>query len=86
MGDFGDQPGLRVLPDHFALLEDDRRSWRVAHPLPEVLLLVVCEMIGACDDFDGIVECGADDCHNRSNGAEHDAHLLRPIYRSNRMP
>ncbi|MDB5550299.1 MAG: putative ISAs1 family transposase, partial [Rhizobium sp.] len=29
---------------------------RVAHPLPEVLLLVVCGTIGACDDFDEIVE------------------------------
>jgi hypothetical protein len=44
------------LRDHFALLEDDRESWRVAHPLPEVPLLLVCGTIGACDDFDGIVE------------------------------
>jgi hypothetical protein len=46
--------------DHFALLEDDRESWSVAHPLPEVLLLVVCGTIGACDDFDEIVEWGED--------------------------
>ncbi len=58
--EFGDRPRLRVLLDHFALLEDDRESWRVAHPLPEVLLLVVCGTIGACDDFDGIVEWGED--------------------------
>jgi hypothetical protein len=44
------------LLDHFALLEDDRESWRVAHPLPDVPLLLVCGTIGACDDFDGIVE------------------------------
>ena len=43
--DLGDRPRLRVLLDHFASLEDDRESWRVAHPLPEVLLLVVC---GTC--------------------------------------
>jgi hypothetical protein len=58
--DFGDRPRLRVLLDHFALLEDDRESWRVAHPLPEVLLPVVCGTIGACDDFDGIVAWGED--------------------------
>jgi predicted transposase YbfD/YdcC len=58
--DFGDRPRLRVLLDHFALLEDDRESWRVAHPLPEVLFLVVCGTIGACDDFDEIVEWGED--------------------------
>ena len=54
--DLGDRPRLRVLLDHFALLEDDREPWRVAHPLPEVLLLVVCGTIGAGDDFDEIVE------------------------------
>lgn len=58
--DLGDRPRLRVLLDHFALLDDDRESWRVAHPLPEVLLLVVCGTIGACDDFDEIVEWGED--------------------------
>lgn len=58
--DLGDRPRLRVLLDHFASLEDDRESWRVAHPLPEVLLLAVCGTIGACDDFDEIVEWGED--------------------------
>jgi predicted transposase YbfD/YdcC len=58
--DLGERPRLRVLLDHFALFEDDRESWRVAHPLPEVLLLVVCGTIGSCDDFDEIVEWGED--------------------------
>lgn len=58
--DLGDRPRLRVLLDHFALLDDDRESWRVAHPLPEVLLLLVCGTIGAGDDFDEIVEWGED--------------------------
>jgi predicted transposase YbfD/YdcC len=58
--DLGDRPRLRVLLDHLALVEDERESWRVAHPLPEVLLLVVCGTIGACDDFDEIVEWGED--------------------------
>jgi hypothetical protein len=53
-----DRPRLRVLLDHFGLVEDARASWQVAHPLPEVLLLVVCGTIGACDDFDEIVEWG----------------------------
>jgi predicted transposase YbfD/YdcC len=56
----GDRPRLRVLLDHFAALADDRESWRVAHPLPEVLLLVVCGTIGSCDDFDEIVAWGKD--------------------------
>jgi predicted transposase YbfD/YdcC len=55
-----DRPQLRLLLDHFAAIEDDRESWRVAHPLPEVLLLAVCGTIGGCDDFDEIVEWGED--------------------------
>ena len=31
---------VRALLDHFAVIEDPREPWRVAHPLPEVLLLV----------------------------------------------
>lgn len=55
-----ERPRLRVLLDHFALMDDDREAWRVAHPLPEVLFLVVCGTIAACDDFDEIVEWGED--------------------------
>ncbi|APO77173.1 ISAs1 family insertion sequence transposase domain-containing protein (plasmid) [Rhizobium etli 8C-3] len=51
-----DRLRLRVLLDHFGLVEDEREPLRVAHPLPEVLLLVVCGTIRACDDFDEIVE------------------------------
>ena len=53
-----DRPRLRVLLDHFAAIEDDRQPWRVAHPLPEVLLLVVCATIAACDDFEDIADWG----------------------------
>jgi hypothetical protein len=53
-----DRPRLRVLLDHFAAIEDDREPWRVAHPLPEVLLLVVCATIAACDDFEDIADWG----------------------------
>ena len=49
---------LRALLDHFAVIADDREQWRVAHPLPEVLLLVVCGTIADCDDFDFIAEWG----------------------------
>jgi predicted transposase YbfD/YdcC len=60
MLDVTDRPQLRLLLDHFAAVRDDRESWRVAHPLPEVLLLAVCGTIGGCDDFDEIVEWGED--------------------------
>jgi predicted transposase YbfD/YdcC len=53
-----DKPRLRALLDHFAVIEDPREPWRVAHPLPEVLLLVVCGTIADCDDYDGIAEWG----------------------------
>jgi predicted transposase YbfD/YdcC len=56
--DFSQKSRLRALLEHFALIEDDRESWRVAHPLPEVLLLVVCGTIADCDDFDFIAEWG----------------------------
>lgn len=49
---------LRALLDHFAIIEDPREPWRVAHPLPEVLLLVVCGTIADCDDYEGIAEWG----------------------------
>lgn len=53
-------PRLKLLLDHFARLEDDREPWRVAHPLPEVLLLVVCGTIAAGDDFEDIADWGED--------------------------
>jgi predicted transposase YbfD/YdcC len=56
--DFNDKPRLRALLDHFAVIEDPREPWRVAHPLPEVLLLVVCGTIADCDDYEGIAEWG----------------------------
>jgi len=55
----GEKPRLRLLLDHFGLIEDDRDKWRVAHPLPEVLLLVVCATIASGDDFEDIAEQAA---------------------------
>ena len=48
-----EKPRLKALLKHFAAIEDPREPWRVAHPLPEVLLLVVCGTICDCDDYDG---------------------------------
>lgn len=50
---------LALLLDHFSEIKDEREPWRVAYPLNEVLLLVVCATIAACDDFDDIVAWGA---------------------------
>ncbi len=52
------KPRLANLLDHFSVIEDPREPWRVAHPLPEVLLLVVCATIASCDDFDDIAAWG----------------------------
>lgn len=50
---------LKALLEHFAAIEDPREPWRVAHPLPEVLLLVVCGTICDCEDYDLIADWGA---------------------------
>lgn len=55
---FGEKSRLRALLDHFAVIEDPREPWRVAHPLPEVLLLAVCGTIADCDDYDHIAAWG----------------------------
>ena len=52
------KPRLKALLEHFGRIEDPREPWRVAHPLPEVLLLVVCGAICDCDDYDLIAEWG----------------------------
>jgi predicted transposase YbfD/YdcC len=49
---------LKALLDHFGEIEDPREPWRVAFPLPEVLLLVVCGTICDCEDYDLIAEWG----------------------------
>jgi predicted transposase YbfD/YdcC len=54
-----EKPRLKALLDHFSAIEDPRDRWRVAHPLDEVLLLVVCGTICDCDDYDGIADWGA---------------------------
>ena len=49
-------PRLRSLLQHFSAVTDPREPWRVAHPLPDVLLLAVCGTIAACVDYTDIVE------------------------------
>lgn len=58
VGAFGEKSRLRALLDHFSVIEDPREPWRVAHPLPEVLLLVVCGTIADGDDYDTIAAWG----------------------------
>lgn len=55
---FGAKSRLAALLDHFAVIEDPREPWKVAHPLPEILLLVVCGTIADCDDYDHIAAWG----------------------------
>jgi len=50
---------LAVLLDHFATVEDPRDVRRILHPLPEILLLVVCGTIADCDDYEDIAAWGA---------------------------
>jgi predicted transposase YbfD/YdcC len=55
---FGEKSRLRVLLDHFAVIEDGREPHRVAYPLAELLLLTVCGSIADCDDYEAISEWG----------------------------
>jgi predicted transposase YbfD/YdcC len=55
---FGARSRLGALLDHLGAIEDPREPWRVAHPLPEVLLLVVCGTIADNDDYEGIADWG----------------------------
>jgi predicted transposase YbfD/YdcC len=49
---------LAVLLKHFSQIDDEREPWRVVYPLAEVLLLMTCATIAACDDFEDIVAWG----------------------------
>lgn len=54
----GERSRLRVLLDHFSVIEDEREPHRVAFPLAELLLLAVCGTIADCDDYDDIADWG----------------------------
>jgi len=49
---------LKSLLEHLGTIEDPRDPWRVAHPLNEVLFLVVCATISDCEDYDIISDWG----------------------------
>ena len=49
---------LKALLEHFDRIDDPRQCWKVRHPLPEILLLVVCGTICDCDDYEGITAWG----------------------------
>jgi len=51
-------PRRKSLLEHFAAIEDNRQACKVMYPLQEVLLLVVCGTIAACDDYDDIALWG----------------------------
>jgi len=55
---FGEKSRLGALLEHFSVIDDPREPWKVAHPLAEVLLLVVCGTIADCDDYDHIAGWG----------------------------
>jgi hypothetical protein len=56
---FDDKPRLKSLLKNFSTIDDPRKARRVAHPLPVVLLLVVCSTIADCDDYDAVAAWGA---------------------------
>jgi hypothetical protein len=55
---FEEKSRLKSLLDHFSTIDDPREPWRVAHPLQEVLLLVVCGTMADCDDYESIAAWG----------------------------
>lgn len=55
---FGETSRLGALLKHFSVIEDPREAWRVAHPLAEILFLVVCGTIADCDHYETIAAWG----------------------------
>ena len=49
---------LGILLEHFSTIDDPRDVRRIAHPLAEILLLVVCGTMADCDDYDHISAWG----------------------------
>jgi predicted transposase YbfD/YdcC len=49
---------LRLLLDHFGVVEDPREPCKIKYPLREVLFLVTCASIAGCDDYDEIADWG----------------------------
>jgi len=51
-------PRRQSLLEHFSAIKDNRQPCKVMYPLSEVLLLVVCATMAACDDYDDIALWG----------------------------
>lgn len=51
----GDRRTLQKLLIHLSCIPDPRAEWRVVYPLPEMLFLVICGTVAACDDYEEIV-------------------------------
>jgi predicted transposase YbfD/YdcC len=51
-------PRTKSLLAHFSEIKDNRQQCKVMYRLSEVLLLVVCGTVAACDDYDDIVLWG----------------------------
>jgi predicted transposase YbfD/YdcC len=51
-------PRRKSLLEHFSAIKDSRQPCKVMYRLNEVLLLVVCGTMAACDDYDDIVLWG----------------------------
>ena len=45
------QMSAPCLLDHFSALDDPRQAWKVAYPLPEILLIVLCATMAGAEDF-----------------------------------
>jgi len=46
-----DRPASGPLLDHFSALKDSRQQAKVLHPLPEIILLLLCGTLAGADDF-----------------------------------
>ena len=57
-GQVPEKSRLGILLEHFATIDDPRDVRRIAHPLAEILLLVVCGTMADCDDYDHIAAWG----------------------------
>ena len=55
---------VRGAESAFVIRHRPRQPWKVAHPLPEILLLVVCGTICDCDTYAKIAAWG--EAHLRS--------------------
>lgn len=52
------KPRLKALLGRLGVIDDPHEPWRVAHPLDEVLFLVVCATVCDCDDYEDIAGWG----------------------------